>query len=191
MTIDDADALAKQRTYYEEIAKEYDNWLDQVGGYDPDAKLARGDEISLICRALQDFQPSGNVLEMACGTGQWTKQLLAFANKIVAVDSSPAMLAINAQRTNSARVEYIEADVFSWEPREKFDVVFFGFWLSHVPESRFASFWDIVAASLRPGGRVFLLTTMSSTGDPLTKRRGRSLTAGSSRSSRCCTIQGS
>ncbi len=52
----------------------------------------------------------------------------------------------------------MQADLFEWAPPPSaFDVCFFGFWLSHVPESRFAGFWDAVRAALRPGGRVFFL----------------------------------
>ena len=35
------------------------------------------------------------------------------------------------------------------------DVVFMGFWLSHVPAGRFGPFWALVAAALAPHGRVF------------------------------------
>jgi hypothetical protein len=34
-------------------------------------------------------------------------------------------------------------------------VVFFGFWLSHVPAGQFESFWSMVAGCLKPHGRVF------------------------------------
>jgi hypothetical protein len=52
---------------------------------------------------------------------------------------------------------HIEADIFDWEPDRRYDVVFFGFWLSHVPLERFASFWSLVADCLRPGGRAFFV----------------------------------
>jgi demethylmenaquinone methyltransferase/2-methoxy-6-polyprenyl-1,4-benzoquinol methylase len=52
-------------------------------------------------------------------------------------------------------VSFLQADVFDWQPRGQFDVVAFGFWLSHVPPRRFESFWQLVAEALRPGGRVF------------------------------------
>jgi SAM-dependent methyltransferase len=153
----DAYAISEQCYYYEQIAPEFDGWLAESRAYDLDEELARGDEISAIRRALQDFRPTGNVLEIACGTGRWTKQLLDFADRIVAVDSSPTMLEINAERAGSDKVQYIEADIFSWAPLEKFDVVYFGFWLAHVPESRFATFWELVRSSLAPNGRVFFV----------------------------------
>jgi demethylmenaquinone methyltransferase/2-methoxy-6-polyprenyl-1,4-benzoquinol methylase len=55
------------------------------------------------------------------------------------------------------RARYVVADLFEWEPEERFDVVFFGFWLSHVPAPRFESFWAMVDSAVAPGGRVFLI----------------------------------
>jgi SAM-dependent methyltransferase len=153
----DGQRISEQRDYYEHVATEFDGWLAEAGAYDLATQLARGDEISSICEALRDFRPTGNVLEIACGSGQWTKQLVAFADRVVALDSSPTMLAINAKRTASDKVEYVEADIFSWQPAEKFDVVFFGFWLSHVPDSRFTDFWNLVRSSLAPNGRFFFV----------------------------------
>lgn len=39
----------------------------------------------------------------------------------------------------------------------RYDTVFFGFWLSHVPPARMADFWDNVATVLEPGGRVIFV----------------------------------
>ena len=39
--------------------------------------------------------------------------------------------------------------------RSSYDVVFFGFWLSHVPLQRLESFWSLVDDALQPDGRVF------------------------------------
>jgi hypothetical protein len=52
-------------------------------------------------------------------------------------------------------VRFVRADLFTWRPDRRYDVVFFGFWLSHVPLERFESFWALVADALAPGGRVF------------------------------------
>ena len=48
-------------------------------------------------------------------------------------------------------------NVFDWEPVERFDLVFFSFWLSHVPDERFDEFWSLVRTALAPGGRTFLV----------------------------------
>jgi hypothetical protein len=81
-------------------------------------------------------------------------------------------------------VRFVEADLFTWEPDRRYDVVFMGFWLSHVPAERFESFWALVAAALAPRGRMFFSMTVtarqrsssrarrlpSSSGAPLTGR---------------------
>jgi 2-polyprenyl-3-methyl-5-hydroxy-6-metoxy-1,4-benzoquinol methylase len=100
------------------------------------------------------------VLELACGTGLWTRCLAEDNVRIVAVDASPEVIAINRERVGSANVEYQIADIFSWAPAAKFDVVFFSFWLSHVPPARFDSFWTSVRAALRPGGQAFFIDSV-------------------------------
>jgi SAM-dependent methyltransferase len=64
-------------------------------------------------------------------------------------------LAIAATRAGSERVRFVQADLFAGEPDRRYDVVFFGFWLSHVPPGRFERFWSVVAECLKPRGRVF------------------------------------
>ena len=54
-------------------------------------------------------------------------------------------------------MDYLVADLFMWQPKRTYDVVFFSFWLSHVPRSRFSAFWALVRSCLAPGGRVFLI----------------------------------
>jgi demethylmenaquinone methyltransferase/2-methoxy-6-polyprenyl-1,4-benzoquinol methylase len=67
------------------------------------------------------------------------------------------MLKLAARRLRSGDVHYVEADLFEWQPSEEYDSVFFSFWLSHVPPTRFNEFWDLVARCLAPGGRVFFV----------------------------------
>ena len=108
--------------------------------------------------------PSGKVLELACGTGLWTVELARHAASVTAVDASPEVLEINRARLGEAgretRVRYVGADLFDWRPDDEYDVVFFGFWLSHVPPARFAAFWDLVRSALRLGGRAFFVDSL-------------------------------
>ena len=107
------------------------------------------------------------MLELACGPGTWTAQLLRHATRLTAVDASPEMLERAAARVGEADVRFIAADIFSWRPGRMYDVVFFGFWLSHVPENRFEAFWQLVADALRPDGRVFFVDDAYRTADEL------------------------
>ena len=140
------DLLAEQIAYYRARAPEYDAGALALPG---------GDELEA---ALDAFAPAGDVLELACGPGTWTPRLLRHAGTVTAVDASPEMLDIAARRVASdPRVRFVNADLFEWRPGRRYDVVFFGFWLSHVPMDRFASFWELVAECLTSKGRVFFI----------------------------------
>jgi SAM-dependent methyltransferase len=138
--------LAEQVAYYRARADEY----DETG-------VVAEQEERRLRAALESFQPRGRVLELACGTGEWTGQLAASARSVTAVDASPEVLAINRRKVGNSRVRYVEADLFTWRPVERYDAVFFAFWLSHVPPDRFDGFWALVAECLAPGGQVFFI----------------------------------
>jgi demethylmenaquinone methyltransferase/2-methoxy-6-polyprenyl-1,4-benzoquinol methylase len=79
---------------------------------------------------------------------------------VVGVDAAPEMreLALAKLRDAGKRnVELRVGDLFTWQPERDYDVVFFAFWLSHVPESHADRFWRSVHDALRPGGRFFLV----------------------------------
>ncbi len=125
--------------------------------------LARAEVGALIAA----FRPGGDVLELACGPGSWTPDLLAHADTLTAVDASPEMLALAREAVPGGRVRFIEADLFNWQPDRRYDAVFFGFWLSHVPLERFQAFWDLVARALKPDGRVAFVDDAFRTADEL------------------------
>jgi SAM-dependent methyltransferase len=155
----DAALLAEQSEYYRQRAPEYDDWWFRRGGYDQGEVANRRwfAQASQLERALADFAPSGRVLELACGTGLWTRHLVRYAERLTALDGSEEMIALNRERVGAASVDYFQTDLFQWQPSEQYDVCFFGFWLSHVPRELFAEFWEKISRSLLPGGRVFFL----------------------------------
>jgi demethylmenaquinone methyltransferase/2-methoxy-6-polyprenyl-1,4-benzoquinol methylase len=161
----DRDALVEEQiAYYRARAGEYDDTMRQLGRY---ASLGGGvagrsgeqdgRDVAIVLEALDGMRPFDAVLELACGTGWWTQWLAEHGRRVTAVDAAEEMLALNRERVKATNVKYIAADVFSWKPNRKFDLVFFAFWLSHVPHDRFAAFWQLVGDSLAPHGRVFFV----------------------------------
>jgi SAM-dependent methyltransferase len=146
----DRSLIDEQIAYYRRRAPEYDVTSSPPG--DPLAPQGK-----LLEAALDAFEPRGRVLELACGTGGWTRHLLRHATELTALDSSPEMVGFNRARLNDPRVAYVLADIFSWEPERTYDVVAFANWLSHVPPSRFHDFWGLVGKCLSPTGRVFFV----------------------------------
>lgn len=142
--------LAEQVAYYRAVAPEYDAFAQRDATHIDRAELEQ---------ALALFDPAGDVLEVAGGTGYWTVELARYAGRLTVVDASAETLAINGAKLacTAIPVEYLIADALAWRPERRNDVVFFSFWLSHVPPARFDGFWQLVDHALQPGGRVFFI----------------------------------
>jgi SAM-dependent methyltransferase len=158
--------LSEQRRYYSARAPEYDDWWFRRGRYRLDAESAAGwfADVAELEAQLERFAPRGDVLELGAGTGNWTRHLVRYADRVTAVDAVPEVLELNRAKLGAA-VDYVLADAFAWEPPRAFDVCFLGFWLSHVPSTRFEAFWQLVDRALKPDGRVFLVDN-ANLGDP-------------------------
>ena len=130
--------LVEQVTYYRAHAPDYD-----------DAYLGKAWD-----RCIDELPITGDVLELACGTGHWTPLLARRARSVTAIDAAPEVLTLARHRVGDLSVEFIQADVFGWQPPRRHDTVFFAFWLTHVPPARFAAFWAMVGTALAPGGWV-------------------------------------
>jgi SAM-dependent methyltransferase len=154
--------LAEQIAYYRARAPEYAvTAIPQV----PAEQLARAHE--LVLERLDALRPGGDVLELACGPGTWTAELARYGGSLTAVDAAPEMLALARRRVPAGAVRFVQADLFGWQPDRRYDFVFFGFWLSHVPLERFESFWSLVGRCLKPTGRVAFVDDAIRTPDEL------------------------
>jgi demethylmenaquinone methyltransferase/2-methoxy-6-polyprenyl-1,4-benzoquinol methylase len=168
--VQDEELLADQVGFYRARAPKYDEWWQRRGAYAVGLEMARewDHQLDQVEQALSSFSVSGDVLELAGGTGWWTERLARSAARLTVVDSSPEALELNRKRAARTDIKYVVDDVFTWVPNRTYDVVFFSFWLSHVPRSRFAAFWSMVRSCLSPRGRVFLIDNHS---DPLPHRK--------------------
>jgi len=147
--------LRKQLAYYRARAQEYDESVQQSGAGTSSTDVNR--EWQHIVAAVHALPPGQRVLELACGTGIWTQELLEVADDIMAVDGAPEMLEVNRAKLGSPKVSYQQADLFQWKAAGQYDLVFFAFWLSHVPADHLDQFLGEVTRSVRPGGRVFII----------------------------------
>jgi SAM-dependent methyltransferase len=164
MTDQLAGLLAEQARYYRERASEYEDWWFRRGRYDRGADVNERwfAEVAEAQDALERFQPAGRVLELACGTGLWTRRLVEHADTVTAVDASPEVIELARVGLNDPRVSYVQADLFVWEPERTHEVCFFSFWISHVPEAHFETFWAKVGRAIGPEGRVFFVDNLPS-----------------------------
>src|SRR5918911_102182 len=109
--------LQQQIAYYRARAPEYDEWFLRQGRYDHGAEWnARWfAEVEELRQQLARFNPAGDILELACGTRWWTSQLVQYANRLTAVDASAEALAIHRKRLENRPIDYIQADLFTWQ----------------------------------------------------------------------------
>ena len=154
--------LDEQLLYYRARAGEYDDWWLRRGRYDRGAALnaaflADAREVEdALCSWLDATRPK-RALELACGTGLFTRHLAPRVGHLTVVDAAAEVLEVNRARMRGAAIEYVQADLFAWRAPARFDCIFMSFWLSHVPAARFDAFFANVAAALAPGGSVYLI----------------------------------
>lgn len=164
------------RTYYAARAAEYDRIY---------LKPERQADLRQIEAWLPAHFAGRRVLEVACGTGYWTRLIAPVATHTLALDAAPETLDIARRRVqmglhsdeNSAVPQGMQLDhqpnalrprvVFSLgdayalrsviEPSQRFDAAFAGFWWSHVPRVRLREFLQGLHACLEPGALVVFL----------------------------------
>src|SRR3954454_1449833 len=97
---DSPSPLGEQLAYYRAVAGEYEDHAIDVPG------------LGELLSAIDSFRPTGDVLELACGSGIWTDGLLRSATTVTAVDGAPEMLARAEARVGSTgSVRFVDADL--------------------------------------------------------------------------------
>lgn len=150
--------LDEQIQYYRARAQEYEETAlpsEADSPETPENPMAREwQDAERAVRSLPQFE---TILELACGTGLWTRELVKHAEHLTALDAAPEMLELNRNSVNDARVQYECVNLFEWEPTAEYDLVFFAFWLSHVPDALLDGFLERVKRALKVGGQVLIL----------------------------------
>ena len=140
------------RAYYAARAPEYDRVY---------LKPERQSDL----RALRGWLPAqvagSRVLEVACGTGFWTRHIAPSACEVLALDIAPEPLQIARARVADANVRFVLGDAYRLpvRPRSR-GAAFAGFWYSHVPRQRGREFLAGMAETVEAGGIVVLLDNL-------------------------------
>ena len=141
--------------YYEARAGEYDDWYLRQGRYErgPIHDQAWAAELDTAGRWLDGLPLSGDIVELAAGTGWWST-LLASKGTLSAYDAAGAPLDKARDRllAHGLRAHLHVRDAWA-EPERAVDALFTGFWLSHVERERLGEFLALARRWLRPGGR--------------------------------------
>jgi SAM-dependent methyltransferase len=84
-------------------------------------------ELDVVEEAVKELRSSVSVLDLGSGVGIWTEYFAQRFAKVVSVEASPALYAaLNDRCSHYPNVVTCGDDVLSFEPREKFGLVFLG-----------------------------------------------------------------
>jgi len=150
-----ADPTDEMVAYYEARAGEYDDWYLRRGRYERGAihDAAWNAELDMAGRWLDDLPMSGEIVELAAGTGWWSP-LLASKGELSMYDAASAPLDRARDRLVAHRLRAHLHVRDAWaEPDRAVDALFAGFWLSHVEQARLGDFLALARRWLKPGGR--------------------------------------
>src|ERR1700722_1926354 len=123
------------------------------------AKPERQADLAELKRLLPPLVAGRRVLEIAAGTGYWTQVIAPAAASVTGTDLNPETLAGAAGRDyGPARPLLVTADAYRLDavPGE-FDLVFCGFWWSHVRRADVPRFLAGIRGRVAAGTRLGLL----------------------------------
>ncbi len=140
------------------------------GAEDYDRLVAAEDCDGALLPAIARVATLGDVLEVGCGTGRITRQLVAAGARVTAFDRAPAMLAVARRRLASAAGAFTlgEADARALPVADGWaDLAIAGWVFGHFrswhPETwrdEVGRALDEMARALRPGGTLVVVETL-------------------------------
>ncbi|MEM9886680.1 MAG: methyltransferase domain-containing protein [Bacteroidota bacterium] len=137
--------IEDQVRYYQERAKEYDLVYEK-----PERQVD-------LCK-LKTYLPTKfeakHTLEIACGTGYWTKSIAKAALSVSAIDINESVLEIAKTRLkNQVNVTLSQSDYQNLSQlKVKYDALFGGFIWSHIPLEQLENFLSICLNAVKPYG---------------------------------------
>lgn len=146
--------------FLDELAYAGPEHLDStyIAGYDRKAGTNPADDLAAL-RAL-GLNETSALVDIGAGTGTFALAAALHCRRVVAVDVSPAMLAVvrhKAEQVGIANVECVQAGFLSYAHQgERADFVYSRHALHHLPDFWKALALTRVATTLKPGGVFYL-----------------------------------
>ncbi len=146
-------ALAEMERYYTDRVP----WHDGYMGYE--GNEAMEDLLAPIIEHLEDRIAGRDVLEVACGSGNWTQVLSSRARSVTATDLIPGYLELARGKSYpKGNVVFQVADAYVLETIDGcHDAGFASDWWSHIPRSMYDAFLVSLHGRLAPGSYVVLV----------------------------------
>ena len=136
--------------YHARRAPEYDQVYE---------KPERQGDLRALRALVDDLLCGKDVLELACGTGYWTRVISAVAKSVVASDICPEVLSVaraGVGDTNAVTLTFADAMKLADIPGD-FTAAFAGFWWSHVPRKQLRGLLAGLRDRLGAGARLVFM----------------------------------
>jgi ubiquinone/menaquinone biosynthesis C-methylase UbiE len=115
----------------------------------------RQSEQAKIKNLLRNSFGNKSVLEIACGTGYWTKAVAQTAQSITAVDNSTEMLEV--AKAKNIKAHFINDNAYTLNNvNDEFNAGLANFWFSHIPKDQINIFLTTFHKKLLPGSTVIM-----------------------------------
>jgi demethylmenaquinone methyltransferase/2-methoxy-6-polyprenyl-1,4-benzoquinol methylase len=150
--------IDEMNAYYDKVAPLHDGFM----GYTTNEAME--ELLGPIIKWVEPLVHDRKVLEIACGTGNWTQVLSKRAESVLATDQSEAYLEIaRSKEYERDNITFLRADAYTLEGvRAEFDAAFAADWWSHIPRSFIPEFVASMMAKLRSGSAVVILDMLPS-----------------------------
>ncbi len=137
--------IDEMNRYYDERAPWHDYYMNYTS-------IERMEELlKPIIDHVGKIVAGKDVLEIACGTGNWTQALARRARTVTATDISSAALKIARNKLASYNnISLIQCDAYDLGGIDtRFDVLFASDWWSHIPKGVLPAFLESAVARLK------------------------------------------
>jgi 2-polyprenyl-3-methyl-5-hydroxy-6-metoxy-1,4-benzoquinol methylase len=147
------DLVDQMNEYYSRRAP----WHDCYMGYKDNQSMET--LLAPVIRWFERYVEGMDVLEIACGTGNWTQVLARRARSVTATDVNRSVLEVARQkRYASGSVKFELADAYKLDRlRGTYSAAFAADWWSHIPKRLIPVFLGALCGRLRPGSRVIIV----------------------------------
>ena len=149
--------IKEMNAYYSHRAPEHDSLMGYTGNKSMEELLHP------VIEYIEDFIKGQDILEIACGTGNWTQVLAKRARSVLATDVNDNVLELARNKDfPTENVEFKVADAYTLDGIDAiFNAAFASDWFSHIPKLEISRFLNVLHQKLYADSHVVFIEMMN------------------------------